>query len=90
MPPIEEKSPTRQLDEEPTLEGAFSDDGVDLTVIRWMLKLTPAQRLEAAQDLIDAANALRSTDEDTRATGGTRPRWRRSRSERSARFAVLT
>jgi hypothetical protein len=47
-------------DEEPTTDGAFSEDGVDLTVIRWMLDLTPTERLQAAQDLIDAASALRS------------------------------
>jgi hypothetical protein len=46
--------------EEPTTQGAFSDDGIDLTLIRWMLGLTPAQRLQAAQDLIDTASALRS------------------------------
>jgi hypothetical protein len=26
-----------------------SDDGVDLTLVRWMLSLTPAERLEAVQ-----------------------------------------
>ena len=49
--------------EEPTLERAFSADGVDLTVIRWMLDLTPAERLQAVQDLIDAASALRAGDD---------------------------
>jgi hypothetical protein len=48
---------------EPTLEGAFSPGGVDLTVIRWMLALTPTQRLAAAQDMIDAAWALRQAGE---------------------------
>ena len=48
---------------EPTLEGAFAPDGVDLTLIRWMLKRTPAERLEAAQDLIDSVWALRSVDQ---------------------------
>ena len=47
---------------EPTLEGAFSPDGVDLTVIRWMLKRTPEERLQAAQQLIDAAWALRGDE----------------------------
>jgi hypothetical protein len=51
---------TRTPTEEPTTQGAFSEDGVDLTVIRWMLRLTPAERLQAAQDLVDAASALRS------------------------------
>lgn len=44
---------------EPTVEGAFATDGVDLTVIRWMLEKSPEERLEAAQQLIDAAWALR-------------------------------
>ncbi len=48
---------------EPTLEGAFSDDGVDLTLIRWMLQRSPTERLQAAQDLIDATWALRSESE---------------------------
>jgi hypothetical protein len=57
--------------EEPTIEGAFSDDGVDLTVIRWMLSLTPAQRLQSAQDLIDATSKLlRSGAETPRAPRG--------------------
>lgn len=48
---------------EPDLEGAFSDDGVDLTLIRWMLRQTPTERLRAAQQLIDAAWALRGSSE---------------------------
>ncbi len=47
---------------EPTLKGAFSPEGVDLTVIRWMLRRTPAQRLAAAQQFIDAAWALRGDE----------------------------
>ena len=46
-------------DEEPTLRGVFDEDGVDVTVIRWMLAMTPTERLRAVQDLIDAASALR-------------------------------
>jgi hypothetical protein len=30
-----------------------SEDGVDLTLIRWMLSLTPAERLQALQGIID-------------------------------------
>lgn len=48
---------------EPDLEGAFSDDGVDLTLIHWMLRQTPTERLQAAQDLIDATWALRTDSE---------------------------
>ena len=47
---------------EPTLEGAFSPDGVDLTAIRWMLDRSPEERLQAAQQLIDAAWALRGDE----------------------------
>lgn len=49
-------------DGEPTLDGTSSPDGVDLTVIRWMLERTPTERLQAVQDLIDAAAALRTGD----------------------------
>lgn len=31
----------------------YSPDGVDLTLIRWMLSLTPAQRLEFLEDRIN-------------------------------------
>jgi hypothetical protein len=47
---------------EPSLDGAFSSDGVDLTAIRWMLERTPEERLQAAQQLIDAAWALRGDE----------------------------
>src|SRR5262245_42439114 len=29
---------------------AYSEDGIDLTLIRWMLSLTPAKRLEGLQN----------------------------------------
>ncbi len=29
---------------------AFSEDGVDLTLIRWMLSLTPDERLQQLED----------------------------------------
>jgi hypothetical protein len=31
-------------------EPAYSEDGVDLTLIRWMLSLTPLERLQHLQD----------------------------------------
>ena len=52
-----------QVEAAPSLEGAYSSEGVDLTVIHWMLSLTPLERLEAAEDLIDAAAALKRSDE---------------------------
>jgi len=37
----------------------YSADGVDLTLIRWMLSLTPAERLQVAQRQSNAIVALR-------------------------------
>jgi len=36
-----------------------SADGVDLTLIRWTLSLTPLQRLELLQDWVDGLAELR-------------------------------
>jgi hypothetical protein len=40
-------------------ELVFSDDGVDLTLIRWMLSLTPAERLQVLQDNVNSILKLR-------------------------------
>ena len=37
-----------------------SDDGVDLTLIRWMLSLTPRERLAFLQDQVDSLLTLRA------------------------------
>ena len=37
-----------------------SESGVDLTLVRWMLGLTPEERLQAAQDMLDTVEALRT------------------------------
>lgn len=37
----------------------YSDDGVDLSLIRWMLSLTPAQRLEFLEERIEEIEAIR-------------------------------
>jgi hypothetical protein len=42
-----------------------SEDGVDLTLIRWMLSLTPAQRLAVLQDQVDSLLTLRAKFEPT-------------------------
>ncbi len=39
-----------------------SEDGVDLTLIRWMLSLTPAERLEVLQSFVDLVEAARGND----------------------------
>ncbi|PYQ63111.1 MAG: hypothetical protein DMF53_11200 [Acidobacteria bacterium] len=47
-----EPSPDPLLPEE-------SPDGVDLTLIRWTLSLTPLQRIELLQDWVDGLAELR-------------------------------
>jgi hypothetical protein len=37
-----------------------SDDGVDRTLIRWLLSLTPRERLAALQDQVDSLLTLRA------------------------------
>jgi len=43
----------------PGSETAYSEDGVDLTVIRWMLSMTPAERLETLQNHISSVMRIR-------------------------------
>jgi hypothetical protein len=40
-------------------EKTHSEDGVDLTLIRWMLSLTPAERLQVLQHNITSIMRLR-------------------------------
>ena len=53
-----EQSPEERTEEPP--EPDISPDGVDLSLIRWMLSLSPLERLEALQDFVDGALALRN------------------------------
>jgi hypothetical protein len=39
-------------------EPAYAEDGVDLTLIRWMLSLTPEERLRVLQERQDAIEAV--------------------------------
>lgn len=36
-----------------------SEDGVDITLVRWMLSLTPAERLQFLQERIEDVEAIR-------------------------------
>ena len=38
----------------------YSDDGVDLTLIRWMLSLTPAERLDVLQRNVESILRIRA------------------------------
>jgi len=44
-------------DAPPETEPAYAEDGVDLTLIRWMLSLTPDERLRVLQERQDAIEA---------------------------------
>jgi hypothetical protein len=39
----------------------YDESGVDLTLVRWMLSLTPAERIAALQDHIDFAALARES-----------------------------
>jgi hypothetical protein len=43
----------------------YSQDGVDLTLIRWMLSLTPAERLEVLQENVCSLIRLRGDETET-------------------------
>ncbi len=55
MEPSEKEAPDETV--EPELD--IAPNGVDLGQIRWFLSLTPMERLEALQDFVDGALALR-------------------------------
>jgi hypothetical protein len=44
---------------EGTEESRAREDGVDRTLVRWMLSLTPAERLDALQKHVEAVEASR-------------------------------
>jgi hypothetical protein len=45
---------------DPPEERERSEDGVDLTLIRWMLSLTPAERLEVLQNFVNSVLEIRA------------------------------
>lgn len=53
QPEVEEKTPESQN------EQTYSEDGVDLTMIRWMLSLTPTERLQTLQQAVQSLVRLR-------------------------------
>ncbi len=51
--------PRAALVAEPSLP-TYAPDGTDLTLIRWMLALSPARRLDVLQDFVDGITELRN------------------------------
>ncbi len=43
----------------------YSADGVDLTLIRWMLSLTPAERLEHLEQRVNDIISIRESNAGT-------------------------
>lgn len=43
-------------------------DGVDLTLIRWMLTLTPVERVEYIQGLVESLDEIRTLNGDEEST----------------------
>jgi len=52
-------SPDEQSSSE---QAAHSEDGVDVTLIRWMLSLTPAERLDTLQQFVDSVLEARAAN----------------------------
>ena len=44
---------------------AYSPEGVDLTLVRWMLSLTPATRLAWLESAVDSCGRLRGAATNT-------------------------
>jgi hypothetical protein len=51
--------------EPPADKALYSEDGVDLTMIRWMLSLTPAERLEVLQSTVNSILDIRERNVKT-------------------------
>jgi hypothetical protein len=58
----EDKSGLQPLEESLSTgdEPIYSEDGVDLTLIRWMLSMTPTERLQTLQQNVRSIMRLRS------------------------------
>jgi hypothetical protein len=46
-------------------ESPYDSSGVDVTLIRWMLDMTPAERLQALQSFVDATWKAQGADDET-------------------------
>jgi len=47
-------------------DDVYDENGVDRSLIRWMLKLTPSKRLEYAQSAIDLCASVAETNDGSR------------------------
>jgi hypothetical protein len=55
-----------QMDPPPeAAEYPYDSSGVDVTLIRWMLDMTPAERLQVLQSFVDATWQARGANDET-------------------------
>jgi hypothetical protein len=66
---VEKKDTRKNINGENPLSIAdlptHSEEGVDLTLIRWMLSLTPLERLEVLQESVSSIMRLRGDQAET-------------------------
>jgi len=46
-------------------DSPYNSSGVDVTLIRWMLDMTPAERLQVLQSFVDATWKARGANDET-------------------------
>jgi hypothetical protein len=55
-----------RMETQPSPDAAcYSEDGVELTMIRWMLSLTPAERIEVLQAAVNSIIDIREQNVNT-------------------------
>lgn len=60
MEQMQSKTSHGKKDIIPELTQDYSDDGVDLTLIRWMLSLSPEERLQVLQGSVRSVLSLKN------------------------------
>jgi hypothetical protein len=66
LPPCTVRSIIEPTDEPPeAAESPYDSSGVDVTLIRWMLDMTPAERLQVLQSFVDATWKARGAHDET-------------------------
>ena len=58
-----------KADSLPESDRLYSEDGVDLSLIRWMLSMTPTERLQTLQQNIRSIKRLRDAKANSRFLG---------------------
>ena len=60
MTPVASRKTGKDLIQSFGKRETYNEDGIDVSLIRWMLSLTPAERLETLQNHVRAMMRLRS------------------------------